>query len=161
MKRIAECPRYSVTSDGRVYSHITDKFLKHSFDKNGYPQLPLREGGIYITRKIHRLVAEAFLANPECKITVNHIDGDKTNNDVSNLEWATHSENTVHAYRTGLLDNCKRAVRSTDKDGVETSYGSMKEACEAVGRDRTSLHNCLVGKTKTCAGRRWRFENER
>jgi hypothetical protein len=73
-----------------------DGYLTVSFRKNGK-----FDGCV----KVHRLVAEAFLDNPENKGTVNHIDGDKTNNHVSNLEWATMSENVKHAIKMGLFNN--------------------------------------------------------
>ena len=64
-----------------------------------YPAIPSNFGGKYV----HRIVANAFIPNPENKRTVNHIDCDKSNNHVSNLEWATYSENAIHAHANGLF----------------------------------------------------------
>jgi hypothetical protein len=68
----------------------------------GYCQVKLHRNKHVVQVKVHRLVATAFLANPSGKPTVNHIDGNKLNNAVSNLEWATQGENNLHAYRSGL-----------------------------------------------------------
>ena len=110
--------RYSVTRDGRVYSHLRSKFLIPR-NARGYRTVVLsnREKTIK-TQGIHRLVAKAFIPNPKKKPHINHIDGDKTNNHVSNLEWVTPSENRRHALETGLAvpgremakPNCKLTV---------------------------------------------------
>jgi hypothetical protein len=73
-----------------------------SLTKDGYEKVRLLWGGKDKTVRIHRLVAEAFIPNPEGKETVNHIDGNKRNNHVSNLEWADRSEQLYHAYKLGL-----------------------------------------------------------
>lgn len=93
---------YSVTHDGKVYSHISNKWLRPGLNGDGYPTVVLRKNKKPRTIAVHRLVAMAFIENPENKSHVNHIDGDKTNNDYRNLEWVTPSENVLHAYKTGL-----------------------------------------------------------
>lgn len=80
-----------------------EKLLKFKIDKYGYFTVCLRKDNKNHYFTVHRLVANNFLLNPESKPTVNHIDGDKLNNNVSNLEFATVSENTKHAYDTGLF----------------------------------------------------------
>ena len=79
-----------------------EKVLKSSLDNKGYPKLNLHLNNVRITRRVHRLVALALIPNPEGKEQVNHINGDKTDNSTSNLEWCTGSENMKHAYDTGL-----------------------------------------------------------
>jgi hypothetical protein len=83
------------------------KKLRPSMDKYGYYRVVLSHEGIRKTYQVHRLVAMAFIPNPYDKETVNHIDGDKTNNNVSNLEWASQKENQSHKWNTGLA-NYKR-----------------------------------------------------
>lgn len=104
---------YAISTKGDVVSYKNKKPLilkggvtndkKRSAD-NGYRIVTLSTKGERKTKvfKCHRLVAEYFIPNPENKPCVNHIDGDKLNNDITNLEWVTYSENTVHAYSTGL-----------------------------------------------------------
>jgi len=81
---------------------LPEKILKQHKNECGYMYVPLAKDTKKKKHKIHRLVAEAFLPNPEMKKCVNHKDGNKVNNCVSNLEWVTHSENMKHAAENGL-----------------------------------------------------------
>ena len=92
--------RYSICTN--VYNEDTKQFMAGGKDKNGYHIVSLSLNGKKYTRKIHRLVALAFIPNPENKSEVNHKDGDKWNNDVSNLEWVTPLENTRHACNNNI-----------------------------------------------------------
>jgi len=102
--------RYSITISGRVYSHIKHCFLstkskaggRKKDRSDGYNVVCLSDGEIQKIQYVHRLVAEGFIENKDNKETINHIDGNKSNNHVDNLEWATYSENMIHAYKTGL-----------------------------------------------------------
>ena len=102
--------RYAVTLFGQVWSEYKCAWMKPSVTEKGYLTVELRKGGHRFKARIHRLVAEAFIPNPDNLPEVNHKDGDKTNNQVSNLEWCTHSDNLKHAYRTGL----EKVVYGTD-----------------------------------------------
>lgn len=81
---------------------LKGRILKPRINRGGYYYVGLRKNGSKATFAIHQLVAQAFIPNPKNKRTVNHIDGNKLNNNVTNLEWATYSENLEHAYKTGL-----------------------------------------------------------
>lgn len=111
-KDIDGFPGYQVSNKGKVRNIKNGNVLKSCFDKsNGYMVVNLYDINTSSIRKkfIHRLVAQSFIPNPENKRTVNHIDCDKTNNDISNLEWATDSENMKHAFSNGL---CKNTIES-------------------------------------------------
>lgn len=92
---------YTISDNGKVFSINSNKFIKQHSDKRGYMNVTLSYK-LRKTIRVHRLVAEAFIPNTFNKDTVNHIDGDKTNNSVHNLEWNTQKENAVHAFDTGL-----------------------------------------------------------
>jgi hypothetical protein len=94
-KDIEGHPGYRVSSFGRVWSDKAGRVLKATVYKRGYPGVTLNGKNRYV----HQLVAQAFFSNPDNKKTVNHKDGDKTNNHVDNLEWATYTENCLHAVR--------------------------------------------------------------
>lgn len=91
-KRIKGFEDYLIYSDGRVYSEKTGKFLKPHIDKDGYLIVHLCNCGVKKVR-VHRLVAEAFIPNPENKPFIDHIDTERSNNDISNLRWVTAKEN--------------------------------------------------------------------
>ena len=95
--------KYEVTEDGLVYSNVgTRKALVGKTTREGYRMVVLTVDNKKIYKNVHRLVAENFLPNPENKPEINHKDGDKLNNKVSNLEWCTSSENQEHARDMGL-----------------------------------------------------------
>lgn len=98
---------YEVSDMGNIkslnYNHTGEaKILKPGKQRGGYLYINLYKNAKRYSKKIHRLVAEAFIPNPEGKPQVNHIDGNKKNNKLSNLEWSTNQENQQHAYNTGL-----------------------------------------------------------
>lgn len=92
----------------RYVKRTVPKMLKPTMTTTGYLKAKIRIDGIKKDYKIHRLVALAFIEPIQGKEFVNHIDGNKTNNEVSNLEWCTRSENMIHAHRTGLIVRHKK-----------------------------------------------------
>lgn len=103
MKPIVGFDGYLVTEDGRVFSNKSNRFLSPSLNENGYLYVSLWQENKQHSFTVHRLVAQAYIPNPDDKPYVNHIDADRTNAHVSNLEWVTGSENTLHAYALGNL----------------------------------------------------------
>ncbi len=93
---------YSVSVNGEIYSHISNKKLKAVKYARNYLGVNLYKNKKHKSQMVHRLVAKAFISNPKNKPEVNHIDGDPSNNNVENLEWVTPSENVIHSYKTGL-----------------------------------------------------------
>lgn len=104
-----ELENYIVTKDGRVYNKKTHRYQKQNLTNNGYYTVSIRGK----RRFVHRLVALCHIPNPDNKPQVNHIDGNKANNNVNNLEWATNQENIDHSIRTGL---CKRREKLSEED---------------------------------------------
>ena len=109
--------KIKVSDDGKIYTldhsylrkngrldNRKGKQLRPSVDKDGYERVVLTKDGIRKTYSVHKLVALAFIPNPENKTTINHIDGNKRNNNVSNLEWATEKENQNHKWKNGLAN---------------------------------------------------------
>lgn len=94
---------YSITQDGLVYAHNLGKYLSPYDNGLGYLAVKLRKNGKRKQYYLHRLVALTYLPNPNGLPDINHIDGDKSNNSVSNLEWVSRSENLKHAFDNKLL----------------------------------------------------------
>lgn len=91
---------YQVSNFGNLYSSYVKRKLQLSLDKYRYKQVILVKNGVRKRHLLHRMVAQEFIPNPENKPQVNHIDENKTNNTVSNLEWVTSKENINHGTRT-------------------------------------------------------------
>lgn len=126
---------YLCSEEGEIYSLLTNKIMKTHSDKDGYQQLRMTiTKGKTVTVKAHRLIAQTFLPNPENKPQVNHKDGNKMNNAVSNLEWCTNKENQKHAIKTGLKND----------SGINNSRASCDE--EVLKKIRKLISE---GKTNT------------
>lgn len=117
MKTIANYENYSVTEDGRVFNNKTGRELKGACTGDGYRQICLRKDNGRNLHYVHRLVAQAYILNPDNKPQVNHKDMDKANNHISNLEWCTHQENVQHAWDNGRVvsDEDRRKMSESRK----------------------------------------------
>lgn len=98
---------YLIYEDGTVESLLTGKKITKRVGPKGYYQINLCINGKCKTFMFHRLIASAFIENPNNLPCVNHIDGNKLNNELSNLEWVTHKENSQHAVKAGLFHPVK------------------------------------------------------
>ena len=159
--------------NGNAYNYSKPKvfMLKQVGNGTGYMKVFLHRDNKCKQPLVHRLVAEAFIPNPEGKPYINHKDGIKTNNVVDNLEWCTNSENMRHAFETGLAhaaakgkygsDNPKSIpVLMIDKEtgDVLMRFGSLIDAAHYVGKDKScEIVTCCKGRLKSAYGYKWRY----
>ena len=149
-KPIDEYPHYAVSDEGRIKNSITGRVLKQGRHRQGYSLVWLSDSGERHGCSVHRLVAKAFVPNPDDKPQINHIDGDKSNNHYTNLEWNTGSENTSHAYRTGLFDGVpKTPVRIVETGEI---FNSIRECANAINGDPSRVCGCMRGRGHTHRG---------
>lgn len=164
--------RLMVSNTGKVRSFLRNKVsgsdLAASEDQKGYMRIHMTLDRERVSYKVHRLVADAFIPNPEHKEQVNHIDGNKTNNAVENLEWVTNSENMRHAVMAGMFDYSKNVLRAinearktpiiaTNADTGETKrFESISDAERYFGSRHIS--DVLKGKRTMAAGHFFRHE---
>jgi len=134
---------YRIYTNGKIYSTKKHKFINQHNDGNGYLIVKIRINNKSKNIKVHRLVAQSFIENPENKPQVNHIDGNKTNNDLSNLEWVTRSENIKHAFKIGLKKPINKRLIIDTNTGI--FYDSIKEASKAKNISYISLRGYLTG----------------
>lgn len=156
---------YQVSNLGRVRNvKYRGKLLSISVKSNGYCRVTLSDSNKNKDFYIHRLVAEAFIPNPECKPEVNHIHGNKNDNRASQLEWSDRSNNNLHAYRvlgristfTGMVGKknhkSKPVVSMNIKTGEKVEYGSGCLAAKAIGVSQSCVSDVLKGRQKTTKG---------
>ncbi|VBB18384.1 intron HNH endonuclease [Yasminevirus sp. GU-2018] len=157
---------YCVSNTGLIKSSKTDKILLANNLRGGYKSVHLtnRNGQLVTAKalKIHRLVAKAFIPNDDpLKTVVNHIDANRLNNHVSNLEWVTTAENTKHGYVVGNNRVTKRMIQKLDADrNVIEEYESFKEAREKTGIDDAGIAKVCKGQRRNAGGFGWKFSHE-
>ena len=152
---------YYITEDGKCYNDKTGKYLKGQIGKNGYLSYNITlPGGKKKRIYAHRAVALAYIKNQENKEQINHIDGDKLNNHVDNLEWVTASENQQHAIENELRKF--KHVYCFDKDkNLIAEYKDIKDAARAVHASRGVILQELNKDVKTlCHSCYWSYEKE-
>ncbi len=138
-----------------------EKLIKQFINTKGYYTACIKG-----TKTIHRLVAIAFIFNPENKKEVNHKDGNKLNNNEINLEWATRSENTIHAFKTGLCNSIKgidnkrsQPISQFTSDGkCVMNWAGAREAERVTGMKQSSIWRALNGLQKTAYGFIWKYK---
>ena len=145
---------YQISNKGRVRSLKSSRLLVQREHKKGYLQVHLRVDGEDVMPKVHRLVAMAFIPNPYNLPQVNHIDGNKQNNRVENLEWCTNSQNQEHSYRVLLRIPSQKPVVCVENNEV---YHSAREASKRCGVDSSSITKCCKGTRQTTGGLHWRY----
>ena len=137
-RTIPSFPVYSASNYGRIRNDNSGRILHVYLDSGRrYLTVALYRDGKQVTQRVHRLVAEAFLGGPHPNLDVNHIDGDKTNNCVENLEWCTRKENARHAVAAGLRKGPRRReVRIVETDEL---FDSVRSCARYFGVDVGSI----------------------
>lgn len=168
---IDDYPNYEVSSEGRVRNAKTGRILKPQPHNSGYLQVSLSKNNKEKSFKIHRLVADRFYDGDHDGLDVNHIDGDKTNNHISNLEFCTRSRNVRHAFDNGLSksnltdkhrqvgtsrmkEKYSKAVRILETGDV---YPSINECARQIGGSTPCIASCCRDETKTYRGMHFEF----
>lgn len=150
--------KYQVSNLGRIrslYYHNAkgvkrDGFLKPGTDCKGYLRCALSMNNNLVTFKVHRLVAKAFLPNPYNLPQVNHINGNKQDNRVENLEWVNNSTNQIHAWINGLnfgkIDKGKKVIAKIGANAME--FPTIKKAAEYFGMCPSAIRRRILGVSK-------------
>ena len=148
--------KYGIDKKGNVYSHSrfgarSGRLLNPSTTSFGYKQVVLYKDNKRHVRSVHRLVAEAYISNPQDKEQVNHIDGDKGNNILSNLEWCTRSENQLHAIHK-LKVKVQRKISIDDASEIIEAYATglfkRREIAKYFGVCKSTINNVLNNNLK-------------
>ena len=139
--------KYDVSNLGNVRNATRGNILKPNKNMFGYAQYCLRMNGKGHSKRGHRLVAEAFIPNPNELPQVNHIDGNKMNNKVDNLEWVTDKENVQHALANGLRKTVSVRIIETGQ-----IFESMDACAKAINGSIGDVLRCVKGITKTHKG---------
>ena len=145
-KEIEGFENYIICTDGTVHNKKGHNISRWK-DNVGYLQVKLSKEGKWYYKRVHRLVAEAFIPNPNNLKQVNHIDGDKTNNEVSNLEWIDNKNNTQHGYDNNLYHSKHRNIKIEVYDKIThqliNTYKSIRETANELNINRKTLSRIL------------------
>ena len=160
--------RYFISNKGKIRSEYTyrynkrtkkvekvvrTKFLKQTTDRQGYKVVSLYNNNFKKTYKVHRLVANAFILNLNNLLVVNHIDENKINNDVTNLEWCTQKDNVLHSIHK-LLQK-RKIIRSDGK-----VFNSITQAMKEMKLKSNHISDVCNGKRKSTGGYTFKYEEE-
>lgn len=140
------------------------KLLSFRYNTIGYVYVCLSKNGFHKYVSIHRLVANTFLKNKNHYLQVNHIDGNKLNNHVENLEWCNPIENMNHAFKTGLINfkkkrNRRKIFQYNSEGYFIKEWESINQASRECNIARSAILYCCQGKYKTSGGYVWRYAN--
>ena len=163
---------YLISSEGRIFSVQSNRTLKTSINNSGYGRVELFKERKMARRLMHRLVAQAFIPNPENFPIINHKDENPSNNRVENLEWCTHAYNTNYGnciakikanavHKKGAENRQSKTVYQFDLQGnFIKEFGGVHEASRQTGFDSKSIAKCGTGHLKTYGGYVWKYENK-
>lgn len=163
VRSIEGYPNYSISAEGVICNISTGRIKSTYTSKRGYTTVGLSYRNKYKLFTLHRLLALHFIPNPENKPQVNHIDGNKLNNKLSNLEWVTNKENTKHAHVNGLCPRTDSQNKNCHKSAVKhywkhptygLVYASVPELVYKYELQYSHLYEVLKGKRKS--SKKWR-----
>ena len=161
--------RYQVSNLGRVRSffygkkfHEEGRIISTKLNNRNYTQVHLFKNGKEKMNLMHRLVAEAFIPNPNNLPQVNHIDENKENNCANNLEWCNNKYNAYYGTRiTRSGEKHRKQVFQYDlENNLIHIYNSLKEAGKTMNLAPTTIGDCCRGKTNTAGGYKWKYKEE-
>jgi len=152
---------YQITEDGRVFSLKRNRFLKPAIDKYGYLKYTLSPNGNPKTVTAHRLVAATYISNPLNLPCINHINENKLDNRIENLEWCTVKYNDNYGSRNRKMANskCKKPVIQILADGTEILYKGVKDAFNKTGIAHSQIAIHAKDGLPTRDGSTWRYAN--
>ena len=152
---------YSVSTEGEVRKDITNYILSQSSQQD-YKFVGLIINGKQKRMRVHRMVALTFIDNPDNKPYVNHINGNRSDNNVENLEWVTPSENTQHAVNTGLFKSGRtRAVIQYNLNGEQmATFESASEAARQTGGSQSKITMCCRRQRDSANDYQWRYYDD-
>lgn len=155
--------------NGVAYHILRGRTLKPIPNGTGYFAVCLRKENKTFRLYIHRLVAMTFIENDNYNLEVNHIDGNKENNRLENLEWVTRSANQNHKYKvlkhsgankgkTGILNWRSKPVNMINQNNeIVKTFPAVMEAARQLNIDNASIRSVIYGKSKTCCGYKWEY----
>lgn len=158
--RIRSLDRVILFKDGKTRKFRGQILTLRTTNNSGYITVGLHDAGKQKTLLVHRIVAEAFIENSNGYTEVNHIDQNKFNNEVSNLEWCTHKENVNHGdeIERGAIKQ-RRKFRQLDLDGnLIKIWNGFKKMQRETGFQRKSVYDCCTGKRDSYKGFKWEYE---
>jgi len=155
--RIKRLPKYRNSKNGGK-AYMSEKILAQTISTYGYYKVCISVNTKRYDLLAHRLIAEAFISNPDSKHQINHINGIKTDNSIENLEWVSLTENIKHAQANGLSaiqlkgqdNNLSKKLYQYDlNDNLIKEWTGIREVCRELNIDRANMNRHLNGKVKT------------
>lgn len=162
-KYIKNYENYVIYDNGDVINEQANRFLRGKIKLNGYKVYTLSKNNVKQEFCAHRLVAEYFIPNPDNLPVVNHKDGNKLNNDVSNLEWVSYSQNTEHAYQNNLIKKERKTIyyeKDLDNEIWKEVLDFPNYQISNLGRIRNINSNCILQPSLTCGYNKVRLSNK-
>ena len=158
-REVKEYSNYEVNQLGEIRHKKRQKILKPRDNNGGYQYVNFKINGKNTNFAVHRIVANAFIPNPNGYTEVNHKDYNKKNNCVDNLEWVSSSQNKQHFYLKQENKKTRgKAVNQYTKEGIFLkTFDSVSDAAKELGCCVAAISNCCLGRTKTSQGFRWSF----